>query len=122
MNPKDAVGALAALAQETRLAAFRLLVEAGPAGLPATDIAERLGIRQNLMSTHLTVLANAGVTASRREGRRIFHALDFATVRRLLSFLVEDCCNGKPELCQRMLDDVMPICDCPEDRINIDTS
>ncbi|HOP18975.1 MAG TPA: metalloregulator ArsR/SmtB family transcription factor [Amphiplicatus sp.] len=112
MEFKDVVSALSALAQETRLRVFRLLVEAGPEGLPATEIADRLGVRHNLMSTHLTILANAGLTTARREGRRVFHSIEFENTRSLLSFLVEDCCNGCPEKCASLLDEILPASAC----------
>lgn len=93
----------AALAHETRLAVFRLLIRSGPDGLPATEIAENLGVRQNLMSVHLGTLARAGLTTTRREGRKIYHRIDMGAVRGLITFLVEDCCQGQPELCDPLL-------------------
>lgn len=111
MEVSDAAAALSALAQETRLKVFRLLVRQGPEGVPATEIAEKLGVRQNLMSTHLTVLANAGLTRVRRDGRRIFHAIDLERTRELITFLVADCCNGCPDKCAVLLDAVLPLGD-----------
>lgn len=99
MKPNDAVSALAALAQESRLAAFRLLVREAPDGLPAGTIAERLGIPGPTLSFHLNQLSAAGLVVSRREGRSIIYAANHAGVRDLLAFLVEDCCQGRPELC-----------------------
>ena len=77
---KSVVTRLSALAQATRLRVFRLLIEAGATGIPATEIAERLDVRRNLMSTHLNILASAGLTTTRREGRRIYHAGGLAAV------------------------------------------
>lgn len=88
------------------------MVAAGPAGLPATEIANELGVRQNLMSTHLNILAEAGLTRARREGRFIFHAVDPAETRALLSFLVEDCCGGHPDRCAALIDAVLPVDAC----------
>lgn len=96
---KAAVAAFGALAQETRLAVFRLLVQAGPNGITAGEIAEALGVPASTMSHHLATLERAGLAASRRESRSIFYACDYEGTRRLLAFLMEDCCQGRPELC-----------------------
>ncbi len=99
MESKTATRGLAALAQETRLSAFRLLVRAGHEGLPAGEIARRLGIPANTLSAHLSVLTHAGLVRSRREGRSIIYAADFEAMTRLLIFLTEDCCQGNPAVC-----------------------
>ena len=99
MDQSDALEALAALAHETRLSAFRLLVTAGPEGLPASVIAERLGVLPNTLSTHLGLLSRAGLATGKREGRVIRYAADFGGMRALMSFLLRDCCAGRPELC-----------------------
>lgn len=112
METTSAVLALAALAHETRLQAFRLLIEAGPEGLPATQIARRLGIQKSLMSTHLNTLLRAGLTTVERNGRQIIHSIDLAQMRELLSFLVKDCCNGDTERCTSLLDQILPIYNC----------
>jgi len=95
----DCVRRLAALAQEARLEVFRLLVKAGPQGLPAGEIARRLDTAPNTMSAQLLVLANAGLIRSRRDGRSIIYAADFGAMRDLLVFLTEDCCGGRSEIC-----------------------
>ena len=95
----EATQAVAALAQETRLAAFRLLVRCGPSGLPAGEIAERLGVPGSTLSFHLKELDRAGLLRSWRRQRQIFYAADYEGMRRLLTFLTEDCCNGRPEIC-----------------------
>ena len=92
--------AFEALSQETRLRVVRLLVQAGTNGLPAGEIAGRLDCRQNTMSTHLKILNSAGLIRSRREGRRIIYRADFATVRELVLFLMEDCCAGNAAVCR----------------------
>lgn len=97
METKDAVVALAALAQDTRLELFRLLVQQGPAGLPAGHAAERLGIPPATLSFHLAQLRHAGLLASRRDGRQIVYAADYARMSALLSYLTENCCRpGAP--------------------------
>ncbi|MEQ8296993.1 MAG: metalloregulator ArsR/SmtB family transcription factor [Nitratireductor sp.] len=100
MDKIAALDALAALGQETRLDVFRLLVRAGPDGLAAGEIAARLSTVQNTMSAHLKVLDRAGLIAARREGRSVCYAADMTGFRDLLAFLMEDCCNGAPELCR----------------------
>lgn len=99
MEIKEAVAALSALAQETRLAVFRLLVREGPGGLPAGEVAASLGVTPATLSFHLAQLEKAGLLVSRRKSRRIFYAVDLEGTRRVLSFLTEDCCQGRPELC-----------------------
>jgi len=94
MKMNDAILALGALAHETRLATFRLLVRAGPAGLPAGEIAGRLKVAPPVMSFHLADLAKAGLVASRREGRSIIYAARYKRIGALLDFLIEDCCQG----------------------------
>lgn len=90
---------LHALAQESRLAVFRLLVRAGDAGVAAGDIARELDVAPNTLSAHLSVLSNAGLVSSRRESRSIIYAADYDGMSNLLAFLVEDCCQGRAEVC-----------------------
>ena len=99
MEVTDAIEAFAALAQEHRLAVFRLLVREGPNGLPAGEIAERVAVPPSTLSHHLAHLERAGLLRSWRVERRIFYAVDMEGTRRLLTFLTEDCCQGHPELC-----------------------
>jgi DNA-binding transcriptional ArsR family regulator len=99
MESKQAIAALAALAHETRLAVFRLLVVEGPGGLPAGGIAERLGCAASTMSFHLAHLERAGLLGARREGKQILYAVDHAGMRDLLDFLMKDCCRGNPAIC-----------------------
>ena len=100
MESTSAISALEALSNETRLEVFRLLVRAGPSGLAAGDIADRLGVVQNTMSSHLHKLAYAGIIARRRESRHIIYSVEFATVRELILFLLEDCCAGSAAVCK----------------------
>ncbi len=99
MEMTDAAGALAALAQEDRLAAFRLLVRVGAQGLAAGAIAAELGIPSPTLSFHLQQLTAAGLLTRRRDGRRRIYAVDPAATRGLLSYLGEDCCQGRKDLC-----------------------
>lgn len=99
MEINDAIGAFAALGHETRLAVFRLLVQAGPSGLAAGAVAEQAGVPPSTMSHHLGLLERAGLVRSWRVHRQIFYATDYEGTRKLLAFLLEDCCQGRPELC-----------------------
>lgn len=99
MKKSKVIEALGALAQETRLDIFRLLVEKGPEGLPAGELGERLGQPSPTMSFHLAQLRFAGLVASRREGRSIIYSANFKLMTDLLSYLTENCCGGRPELC-----------------------
>ncbi len=103
MELNDALQALGALAQETRLAVFRLLVRAGPLGLPAGVIAARVDVRPATLSFHLKELARAGLLTARRESRQIYYAVDLAGMRGLLDFLTADCCQGHPEVCAPLM-------------------
>ena len=82
-----------ALSQETRLGAFRLLVEAGPDGLPAGALSEKLGAPHNTMSFHLSHLSNAGIVTSRREGRSVIYSANFEAMHDLIAFMIRDCCS-----------------------------
>lgn len=110
MDIIQASRALAALSQETRLETFRLLVRAGIEGLPAGEIARAQAIPHNTMSSHLAILAAAGLISSQRQGRSIIYRTDFEGTRELLAFLVEDCCQGQPEVCGPVLDSILPDC------------
>lgn len=99
MESTAAVNALSALAQESRLAVFRLLVRAGPEGVAAGEIARRLDLAANTLSAQLALLTNAGLIRSRRDGRSVIYAADYEAMSALLVFLMEDCCQGRPEVC-----------------------
>jgi ArsR family transcriptional regulator, arsenate/arsenite/antimonite-responsive transcriptional repressor len=99
MEIKQAVILLTALAQETRLKIFRLLVPAGETGVAAGEIAERLEIPSATLTFHLKELSHAGLVESRREGRSIIYSLRVKGMQELLTFLARDCCKGQPELC-----------------------
>ena len=99
MEVNTALKTLNALAQETRLWVFRLLVQAGPDGLPAGEIADALSSRQNTVSSHLKQLESAGLISGERQGRQIVYSANYDTVRDLVLFLVEDCCAGSSRIC-----------------------
>jgi len=95
MKTQEALIMFDALSQETRLKAFRLLVKAGPSGLPAGSLSEALGIPHNTMSFHLSHLSNAGIISSSKQGRSVIYSANFDATRDLISFMVEDCCNSE---------------------------
>lgn len=104
MEIHSAVASLSALAHGGRLSAFRMLVGAGAAGLPAGEIARRLDMLPNTLSNHLAILDHAGLVHARREGRSIIYTADFGSMQALLGFLLEDCCGGAPEICAPLSD------------------
>jgi DNA-binding transcriptional ArsR family regulator len=100
MEKSEAVAALAALAQDNRLDVFRLLVQAGPDGMPAGGVADALGLAANTLTFHFDRLRMAGLVTARREGRSIIYAAQFETMNELLAFLTENCCGGATEKCK----------------------
>lgn len=99
MKKHDALAALAALAQDNRLDMFRLLVEAGPEGLPAGRVSEKLGLAPNTLTFHFDRLRDAGLVTVRRDGRSMIYAAQFDTMNGLLAYLTENCCQGAVETC-----------------------
>ena len=99
MESNIAVTRLSALAQDSRLAVFRLLVKAGRDGMAAGEVARALDIPANTLSAQFSVLAHAGLVTSRRDGRRVLYAADFDAMSDLLVYLMEDCCQGRAEVC-----------------------
>lgn len=110
MDKKEVLDSFAALGQEMRLDAFRLLVQAGEKGMAAGEISDALGVKQNTMSANLSVLFQAGLVRNSREGRSIRYYADFEGLRGLLEYLMEDCCGGQPDLCGPVLDSLT--CSC----------
>ena len=106
MESTSAIDVLAALAQPTRLQAFRLVMQHEPHGLPAGEVARLLDVPQNTMSSHLAILARAGLISSERQSRSIVYRADIATLRELMVFLAKDCCRGSPELCAPLLQEL----------------
>ncbi len=104
MEMSLAVDALSALAHEGRLTIFRELVQAGPEGLAAGTLARRVGVAANTLSNSLTVLSHAGLAAARRDGRSIIYTARYERMSELLGFLMQDCCNGSPQVCAPLAD------------------
>ncbi len=100
MQTKQAIGTLGALAQESRLAIFRLLVERGPEGLSAGGIAEALDIPASSLSFHLAQLSHAGLIVQRRESRSLIYSVDFKVMNGLMGYLTENCCGGDATACK----------------------
>jgi ArsR family transcriptional regulator, arsenate/arsenite/antimonite-responsive transcriptional repressor len=110
LSEAHAISALSALAQPTRLAIFRLLVKHEPIGVTAGVIAETIGAPHNTLSTHLAILVRAGLLRSSREGRTIIYRSDVEGMRSVIAFLVNDCCDGHPELCDLVAADAAACC------------
>src|SRR5829696_1730852 len=113
METKDAVTGLAALAHETRLSVFRLLVAAGPSGLAAGLIGEKLEVPPATLSFHLKELNRAGLVTSRQDGRFIYYATDFERMAALMTFLTQNCCQGMPEECLSVVETALGRCCAP---------
>lgn len=103
MDKTEAIAVLAALGQTTRLEAFRLLVTQAPEGIAAGELARQLAVPRNTLSTHVTVLAKAGLVEGERRGRSILYRADFERLRATARFLIEDCCGGHPDVCAPLL-------------------
>jgi ArsR family transcriptional regulator, arsenate/arsenite/antimonite-responsive transcriptional repressor len=110
MESENVILALAALAQSTRLDVFRLLVKHEPEGLAAGDIARALAVPQNTMSSHLSVLSRAGLVSAQRFSRSIVYRADLSRFRALVVFMLRDCCDGRPEICAPLIEDLTPCC------------
>jgi ArsR family transcriptional regulator, arsenate/arsenite/antimonite-responsive transcriptional repressor len=114
MEIKDAVSSLAALAQDSRLAIFRLLVEAGPSGLAVGVIAESLEIRAATLSFHLKELARADLISARQDGRFIYYSANFPQMAALLVYLTDNCCRGMPQECLGVMETALAQCCAPK--------
>jgi DNA-binding transcriptional ArsR family regulator len=110
MDKNNALAAFSALSQQTRLQVYRLLIKTAPSGLLAGDIATQLNVRQNTMSTNLSILTQAGLIRNEREGRTIRYFADMTGTQNLLDFLLLDCCGGRAEDCKPL---VQSLC-CPD--------
>jgi len=114
MDSQEAIAALSALAQPTRLDTFRLLVSREPEGFAAGELARLIDVPQNTMSTHLAILARAGLVRGERHSRSIIYRVDLERFREVTLFLLKDCCGGRPELCAPLIADLMPCCPAGE--------
>lgn len=110
MEKEQTILALAALAQPTRLDVFRLLVGHEPDGLAAGEVARRLAVPHNTMSSHLAVLTRAGLIRAERQSRSIIYRANLDRVREVVTFLLKDCCGGRPEVCAPLIADLAPCC------------
>lgn len=110
MDSLEAVEALGALAQKTRLETFRLLVKHEPDGIAAGEVARLAGVPQNTMSTHLAILARAGLVSGERQSRSIVYRARLDFFRELTLYLLKDCCGGNAELCTPLVADLAPCC------------
>ena len=117
MDDQTIIAALSALAQPSRLMAFRLLVEKEPDGIAAGELARLVGIPQNTMSTHLAIMANAGLITSERFSRSIVYRADLAAFRNITLSLLQDCCGGRPEICAPIIAELTPCCP-PKDNLH----
>lgn len=110
METKAALSQLSALAQENRLAVFRLLVKAGHDGLPAGDIASALNVPPNTLSAQLNILSQSGLVTGQRQGRSIIYSANFDAISGLIVFLMEDCCEGRTDVCAPVLEMARSAC------------
>lgn len=105
MNDDQAISMLSALAQKTRFRVFRTLMHASKGGLAAGKIAKKIDVPQNTLSSHLNILSNAGLIACNREGRQLIYSTKLDSTKDFIRYLVNDCCDGHPEICAISLND-----------------
>ena len=110
MDDESLIASMVALSQPTRLATFRRLIAAEPRGIAAGDLARLVGVPQNTLSTHLAILARAGLIEGVRQSRSIIYRAVFARVREVALFLIQDCCGGRPEICDPIVADLTGCC------------
>jgi len=110
MEQLNVIDAFSALSQPTRLTVFRLLIRFGPHGMKAGDIAKEVDVPQNTLSTHLGILVRGGLVTSRREGRSIIYTADMDGIRHLVLYLTRNCCEGNPEACGALIEEIIPSC------------
>jgi len=110
MDSQEVIAALSALAQPTRLDTFRLLVSREADGVAAGELARLIDVPQNTMSTHLAILARAGLVRGERHSRSIIYRADLERFREVTLFLLKDCCGGRPDVCAPLIADLMPCC------------
>jgi len=119
METEEAILALAALAQSTRLEVFRLLARHEPEGLAAGDIARALAVPQNTMSSHLSILTRAGLVSSQRRSRSIVYRANLQCFQSVALFLLKDCCGGRPEICAPLMESLSPCCPPKKEKADV---
>ncbi|HUI22469.1 MAG TPA: metalloregulator ArsR/SmtB family transcription factor [Methylocella sp.] len=110
MDTMEAITALSALAQPTRLDTFRLLIKREPEGVPAGELARLMAVPQNTMSAHLAVLTRAGLIIGERHSRSIIYRANLTQFRQVALYLLKDCCGGRPDICAPLVADLSPCC------------
>jgi DNA-binding transcriptional ArsR family regulator len=110
MDDLETISALAALAQNTRLEAFRLLVKHEPLGIPAGEIARLMAVPQNTMSAHLAILTRAGLIMAERQSRSILYRANLEQLNQLILYLLKDCCGGRSDICAPLIASLKPCC------------
>lgn len=110
MDNHEAIDALSALAQATRLDTFRLLVSSEPEGVSAGELARLIQVPQNTMSTHLAILTRAHLVCGERQSRSIIYRANLERFRQITLFLLKDCCGGRPDICAPLIADLAPCC------------
>ncbi|HMF66591.1 MAG TPA: metalloregulator ArsR/SmtB family transcription factor [Phyllobacterium sp.] len=110
MEKDETIEAFSALAQPTRMDAFKLIVTHEPNGIAAGEVSRLLDVPQNTMSTHLAILSRAGLISSERQSRSIIYRANFKGLREAINFLLKDCCAGHPDICAPLLADIVPCC------------
>jgi ArsR family transcriptional regulator, arsenate/arsenite/antimonite-responsive transcriptional repressor len=110
MDNLEAIAALAALAQTTRLDTFRLLVQREPDGIPAGELARLMAVPQNTMSAHLSILSRAGLVSGERRSRSIIYRANLERLREMTLYLLKDCCGGRADVCAPLIADLSPCC------------
>ena len=110
MESENALAALSALAQPTRMDAFRALVKTAPDGIAAGELARTLGVPANTLSSHLAILAQAGLVRSVRHSRSITYSAELDALRAVIAFLLKDCCGGNPAICTPLVAELQPCC------------
>jgi ArsR family transcriptional regulator len=122
MKKEEAITALSALAQGTRLDTFRLLVRHEPEGAPAGELARAVHVPQNTMSSHLAILSRAGLVTGERHSRTIIYRANLAAFQKLTLFMIQDCCGGSAELCAPLIESLQPCCSPAKPRKRIKTT
>lgn len=117
MEKENAIETFSALAQPSRMDAFKLIVMHEPEGIAAGEIAHILDVPQNTMSTHLAILSRAGLITSERQSRSIIYKAKFENLRAAINYLLNDCCAGHPDICAPLIADIVPCCP-PKEKFN----